>query len=126
MVDHVKDKSIINTRDNLSLDVFKSTLNIIGIDYADSIDTKSTFIDEKLLESRNKVAHGNKIDQDANQFSLSLTELKEVKDFVFFLMDNLLEDLIFFTENEFYLASNYSTLKDYLNSRTEHIRNNLP
>lgn len=121
-----KDKSIINTKDNLSLNVFKSILRIIGIDYSDSIDTKRIFIDEKLLGSRNKVAHGNKIQGIGDDFNLSLDELKEVKDVVFFLMDNFSDDLIYFAENELYFISNTSMTNKYLQEKTEKLRNYLP
>tara|TARA_R110002072_G_scaffold33030_11_gene100282 strand:- start:408 stop:1154 length:747 start_codon:yes stop_codon:yes gene_type:complete len=121
-----KDKSIINTKDNLSLKVFKSLLRIIGIDYSDSIDTKSVFIDEKLLGNRNKVAHGNKIESIDDDFDLSLDELKEVKDVVFYLMDIFSEDLIYFAENELYFESNKKITKKYLQEKSEKIRTYLP
>lgn len=121
-----KDKSIINTKDNLSLNVFKSILRIIGIDYSDSIDTKSAFIDEKLLGNRNKVAHGNKIESIDEDFNLSLDELKEVKDVVFYLMDNFSDDLIYFVENELYFESNKNTTDEYLQEKAEKIRSYLP
>jgi hypothetical protein len=121
-----KDKSIINTKDNLSLNVFKSILHIVGIDYDDSIDTKSKFIDEKLLESRNKVAHGTKIEKEDAQFDLSLEDLKEVKDVIFFLMDCLSDDLIYFAYSEFYLSINTGLTKEYLKTRTDRMRHYLP
>ncbi|GAA6167310.1 MAE_28990/MAE_18760 family HEPN-like nuclease [Sessilibacter corallicola] len=121
-----KDKSIINTKDNLSLNVFKSILRIIGIDYSDSIDTKSAFIDEKLLGNRNKVAHGNKIESIDEDFDLSLDELKKVKDVVFYLMDNFSDDLIYFVENELYFESNKNTTDEYLQEKAKKIRSHLP
>lgn len=121
-----KDKSIINTKDNLSLNVFKSILRIIGIDYSDSVDTKGIFIDEKLLGSRNKVAHGNKIEKVDSEFNLSIDDLKEVKDVVFFLMDSVSDDLIYFAENELYFTSNIGITNKYLQQKTEKIRDYLP
>jgi hypothetical protein len=121
-----KDKSIINTNDNLSLKVFISILRIVGIDYEDSVDTKSIFIDEKLLESRNKVAHGNRIKRLDAEFNLTIDDLKEVKEVVFFLMDSFHDDLIYFAENKLYLSDNYSMSKEYLSTRVETIREYLP
>jgi hypothetical protein len=121
-----KDKSIINTQDNLSLTVFKSILLIVGIDYASSIDTKATFIDEKLLGSRNKVAHGNRIQQIDSEFNLTLNDLKEVKDVVFFLMDSFLEDIIFFSEEKLYLSTNITQTEEYIKSRIQTIEKDLP
>ena len=121
-----KDKSIINTKDNLSLNIFKSILHVVGINYDDSIDTKSKFIDEKLLESRNKVAHGAKIEKEDAQFNLSLEDLKEVKEVVFFLMDSLSDDLIYFADNELYLSENSKLANKYLETRIDEVRNYLP
>ena len=121
-----KDKSIINTKDNLSLPVFKSIMRIVGINYSDSIDTKSAFIDEKLLGSRNKVAHGSRIVEIDDEFNLTMDDLKEVKDVVFFLMDCFSEDLIYFAENELYFEANMTNIHSYIDARVEEIRNYIP
>ncbi|GAB2196298.1 MAE_28990/MAE_18760 family HEPN-like nuclease [Sessilibacter sp. MAH4] len=120
-----KDKTIINTKNNLSFKVFKSILTIIGIDYSDSIDTKCAFIDEKLLGNRNKIAHGNRIENSDEGLYLSINELKEVKELIFYLMDTLSEDLMFFAENELYFNSNQERTKVYLQEKSENIRRKL-
>lgn len=121
-----KDKTIVNTKDNLSLKVFKSILHIVGLDYSNSLDTKSVFIDEKLLENRNKIAHGNKIQQIDSEFDLTLEELRKLKELVFFLMDSLFEDLIYFTSNELYFSENASQMEIYMSRRIEKIQKDLP
>lgn len=123
---HERDKTIVNTKDNLSLKVFKSILNIVGIDYAGSLDTKSVFIDEKLLENRNKVAHGNRIEQIDAEFDLDLSELKKLKDLVFFLMSALVDDLIYYAEQELYFSENEDKMKSYLQQRAKEIEGYLP
>jgi|SRR5690554_387039 len=121
-----RDKSIINTKDNLSLNVFKSILRVVGIDYSDCIDTKSVFIDEKLLGGRNKVAHGNRIEDINENFDLTLNELKKIKEVIFYLMDTYAEDLKYFAENELYFNDKSDIVSEYLMEKTTEIRNNLP
>ncbi|CAH9052207.1 hypothetical protein PSECIP111951_00569 [Pseudoalteromonas holothuriae] len=121
-----KDKTIVNTKDNLSLKVFKSILHIVGIDYATSLDTKGVFIDEKLLENRNKVAHGNRIERIDNEFDLTIDELKKLKDLVFFLMSALVDDLIYYAEKELYFSDNAHHMRTYLEQRAKEIESYLP
>lgn len=47
----------INTKSNLSSEVLKDLLNTIGLDYS-LFRSKEKIIDEKLLKSRNEIAHG--------------------------------------------------------------------
>ncbi|MGK7940222.1 MAG: MAE_28990/MAE_18760 family HEPN-like nuclease [Crocosphaera sp.] len=51
-------KEAISTASNLSSKVLKEITTILGIDFS-FYSTKSKLIDEKLLKSRNEIAHGN-------------------------------------------------------------------
>ena len=51
-------KDIISTGSNLSSDVFKEIISILGLDFS-PYSTKSKLIDEKLLKTRNEIAHGD-------------------------------------------------------------------
>lgn len=51
-------KDPISTASNLSSEVFKEIIEILGIDFS-IYTTKSVLIDTKLLKTRNEIAHGN-------------------------------------------------------------------
>lgn len=51
-------KGMVNTKSNLSSAVFQNIVLSLGIDYS-FYQTKAVLIDEKLLKSRNEIAHGN-------------------------------------------------------------------
>ncbi|WP_299973717.1 MAE_28990/MAE_18760 family HEPN-like nuclease [uncultured Pseudoteredinibacter sp.] len=126
IITNERDKSIINTKDNLSIKVFKSILKIVGIDYQEIIDTKRTFIDEKLLENRNKVAHGNRIESVDDEFNVNIDELKTIKNLIFYLMGCFADDLKFFVENELYFIDKSDDTQEYLELKREEIRDSLP
>jgi MAE_28990/MAE_18760-like HEPN len=60
-------KSVVDTGSNLSSTVFRDVVERLGLDY--SLDeTKEKLIDEKLLNSRNTIAHGSYLQTDLNGF----------------------------------------------------------
>lgn len=67
------DSSIINTESNLSYDVLSEILFSIGLD-AENYELKRVFIDKKLLENRNKIAHGEYTSFVRKQAGVSLNE----------------------------------------------------
>jgi len=101
-----KNKDFINTKDNLSFNVYLSFLKIVGIGERDSIVTRNHFIDEKLLNNRNKIAHGNKIDSINDDFDQTIDDVKKTRNVIFSIMDSLSEDLKHYAENELYLYRN--------------------
>lgn len=60
-------KNVINTKSNLSSKIFKDIVDTLGLDYA-KYTTKSFLIDEKLLNKRNTIAHGNYIAVDVKEY----------------------------------------------------------
>lgn len=62
-----KNKSIVNSQDNLSSKVFVNICRVIGMPEKTSIKTKYRLIDEYMLNHRNAVGHGNKIEQDNDE-----------------------------------------------------------
>ena len=101
-----KDKTIINTRDNLNIKTFHSFLKIIGVSDFSPLETRITYIDEKLLNNRNIIAHGSKIDPTSNNFDINIEEIKKLRNFIVLIMEYLRDELIHYAEQKFYLHSN--------------------
>ena len=60
-------KDAVHTESNLSSKVLRNISLSVGVDYA-HFETKSALIDEKLLDKRNTIAHGQALDIDAEDF----------------------------------------------------------
>jgi hypothetical protein len=109
-----KDKSIINTKGNLSYQIFDLFLKIVGVDERACLHTKKFVIDERLLKNRNKIAHGNRIDsKHADEFDLEIESVKAIKSVVFSIIDSLSADLKYYAENKYYLVCNRVIAKEY-------------
>lgn len=60
-------KEAISTASNLSSEILKEITSILGLNFSD-YSTKSKLIDEKLLKSRNEIAHGNYLLIDTEEY----------------------------------------------------------
>ena len=60
-------EGVITTGSNLSSDVLRQILALLGIDYR-PYKTKQVLIDEKLLAKRNCIAHGEFLDVDVDSY----------------------------------------------------------
>ncbi|KOR35900.1 MULTISPECIES: MAE_28990/MAE_18760 family HEPN-like nuclease [Planktothricoides] len=60
-------KDPISTASNLNSDILKDITDILGIDFSE-YKTKSNLIDEKLLKTRNEIAHGEYSGVDRNEY----------------------------------------------------------
>ncbi len=60
-------KDPISTASNLNSEILKEIADILGIDFSPYL-TKSKLIDEKLLKTRNKIAHGEYSGVDRNEY----------------------------------------------------------
>jgi hypothetical protein len=58
----------IETKSNLSSEVLKEIIYILGLDYGEYA-TKAKLIDETLLKSRNHIAHGKYLVMDLEEFT---------------------------------------------------------
>jgi hypothetical protein len=63
-------KDGVDTQSNLNSEVFREIAHLIGLDYS-RYSTKEAIIDEKLLKSRNGIAHGENV-------SLGLLDYEEL------------------------------------------------
>ncbi|MFF6957389.1 MAE_28990/MAE_18760 family HEPN-like nuclease [Streptomyces sp. NPDC008317] len=61
----VSPEKCIDTESNLSSLVFKDILRGIGLDVLPLYETRSVFIDRRLVKARNQVAHGELVSFDA-------------------------------------------------------------
>ena len=108
-----RDKSIINTQDNLSYKVLSSLLAVAGLKEKQCLETKKIYIDEKLLGNRNKIAHGNKLDKFSDEFDIDIDLVKRVKSLVFYIIDSLAMDIKEYAENQFFLSKNKENKDKY-------------
>jgi hypothetical protein len=67
-------KDAISTASNLSSEILKEITYILGIDFS-LYSTKSKLIDEKLLKTRNEIAHGNYLTVDREEYIELHTEV---------------------------------------------------
>ncbi|MBE4573092.1 hypothetical protein BOO36_04400 [Vibrio navarrensis] len=116
-----KDKSVINTRDNLNIDTFQSFLKILGIYDFKPLKTRIQYIDEKLLNNRNIIAHGSKIHPNTNTFNMDIEEIKKLRNFIVLIMEYLRDELVYFAEKELYLYTNH----DEVMKRSMEVNKNL-
>jgi len=89
---------IIKTNSNLNSEIFIEIMATIGLD-CDLYESSYNLLDEVLLNMRNKIAHGERIE------SLSLDEIRynEIHEKILFLMNTFVTQV-----------SNAAALKDYL------------
>lgn len=133
-----KDGSVIDTAGNLKAEIFIKIYNCLGIPFykcleenpeVDFIDTHgkdcsfiTQILDKTLLLSRNHIAHGNK----HNVLTLlEMERLGALKNLIFSLMDKFADDILTFSENEFYLCSNLSLAKTHIDSQNEDFKESL-
>ena len=98
-----KNKDFINTKDNLNLKVLNSFCNIVGIGQVTMVAGREKYLDEGLLHQRNAISHGSKVDIRSREFNLEIDDIKKLRDFVFFLMEYVKEELAYYSSNELYL-----------------------
>ncbi|MFT6987806.1 MAG: hypothetical protein ACJAT7_003668 [Psychromonas sp.] len=114
-----KNKEFINTKDNLNLKILNSFLEIVGIGTVSMIETREKYIDEELLNQRNAIGHGTKVDPDSIGFNLDIENIKTLKEFIFLLMDHVKDELQHYAENKFYLFSNLNLIPTRHTARNE-------
>jgi hypothetical protein len=60
-------RNVINTKSNLSSEVLKDILSVVGLDLA-AFSTRFAFIDSNLLNPRNHVAHGDVLNISTSEY----------------------------------------------------------
>ncbi len=60
-------ESGVNTKSNLKSEVFREIVLVLGLDYS-RFSTKEKLLDEKLLGNRNRIAHGQYLQVDFDEY----------------------------------------------------------
>lgn len=120
-----RDKSIIDTQDNLTPTVFRKILDIIGLKYLDGYESKKTHIERNLVEHRNSIGHGNKRLSSNEDFLLEIASLKELRDIIFLIIENFRDDIIQFAKEAYYLRDNLGLIDSYCTTKEEIISREL-
>lgn len=89
-------EKVINTESNLSSVVFQDLVLGLGLNFDEFYQMRQAFIDEKLLRSRNQVAHGELITFDSNEAIARI-------DGVLRLLDSYADQLIDAVRDELFL-----------------------
>lgn len=100
-----RNKEFINTQDNLNLKILNSFCKIVGIGEVTMIAGREKYLDEFLLNQRNAISHGTKVDSNSGEFDLAIPAIKELRDFVFLLMEYVKGELAFYASNQLYLRA---------------------
>lgn len=70
---------VVDTQSNLSTIILRNIISMLGFDYS-IYETKEKLLDERLLKTRNQVAHGNYLEVTEN-------DLYEIQDECILLME---------------------------------------
>lgn len=124
-LENERDKTIIDTQDNLTPAIFKKILDIIGIKYLDGYESKKTQIEINLVAHRNSIGHGNKKLSSNEDFLLEIASLKELRDIIFLIIENFRDDIIQFAKGEYYLKDNFGLIEGYCLSKEDKISREL-
>lgn len=109
-----KDKSIIDTQDNLNPAVFKNILEIIGLKYNNQYEIRKAHLDNDLLAYRNSIGHGNKKLSKGTDFELEISNLKKLREIIFSIIENFIDEIIFYSKEKYYLKQNQHKIESYI------------
>jgi hypothetical protein len=108
-----KDKSVVDTQDNLNPSVFKNILDIIGLSYNNQYEIRKGHLDNDLLAYRNSIGHGNKkLSKDSN-FDLQISSIKKLRDILFSIIENFRDEIIFYSNEKYFLKVNQHKIEEY-------------
>jgi hypothetical protein len=69
----------VNTRSNLNSETLREILALLGLQSRNYL-SKGPLLDEKLLANRNRVAHGERVEIDADDYDVLHTEVIQLAD----------------------------------------------
>ncbi len=72
-------RNSVNTRSNLNAETLREILTLLGLDERDYL-SKGPLLDEKLLSNRNRVAHGERVEIDSDDYDVLHSEVIQLVD----------------------------------------------
>ncbi|AUR51417.1 MAE_28990/MAE_18760 family HEPN-like nuclease [Aquella oligotrophica] len=120
-VDNDQDNSIIDTESNLTPEVLRKILNVIGLTYRQEYEAKSSYLDKNFLHRRHTIAHGSKIENDES-FCLDIVTILNLRKLVFSILDIIIDEILEYAINGFYLVDNKDKLEQYLQQQKSRIQ----
>ena len=72
-------RNSVNTRSNLNAETLREILTLLGLDERDYL-SKGPLLDEKLLANRNRVAHGERVEIDSDDYDVLHSEVIQLVD----------------------------------------------
>lgn len=102
-----RNKTIVNTQDNLTPKVFANICRIIGMSEKNALVTRTQYFDETFVNGRNAISHGSKVLLDGNnEFDLSKSDISELKELILLIMSHFNDDLQEYATKKYYLQGN--------------------
>lgn len=120
-LENERDKSVIDTQDNLTPAIFKNILDIIGVTYLDGYESKKSQIENNLVAHRNSIGHGNKKLSNNQEFQLEIIALKELRDIIFLIIENFRDDILQFAKEQYFLKDKSSAISSYSSTKEARI-----
>jgi hypothetical protein len=108
-----RDKSIVNTQDNLSAAVFKNILTIIGLKYNNQYEIRKAHLENDLLAYRNSIGHGNKRLANDTDFNLQIFAIKKLRDIMYSIIENFRDEIIYYSKEKYFLKENLHKIDEY-------------
>lgn len=101
-----KCNQIINTKNNLNFEAYNNIATTIGFPPFGTEDIKQkNLINNTLLESRNAIAHGSKIDSSSH-IDINLESISLLKNNIFDLLDDFNNKIVCLAENKHFYIEN--------------------
>ena len=112
-LENEREKSIVDTQDNLTPEIFKKIIDILGLVYLDGYESKKMHIESKLVAHRNSIGHGNRKLSFNQEFQLEIVALKELKEIIFSISENFRDDILQYAKEQYYLKDNHNHIEGY-------------
>lgn len=113
-INNEREKTIVDTQDNLTPEIFKKIIAILGLTYLDGYELKKMQIENKLVAYRNSIGHGNRKLSANEDFQLEINKIKELKEIIFTIIENFREDIFEYAKEQFFLKENKSQIASYV------------